>query len=158
MHEKLCSWSPLPLRLILGISFIYHGYPKVSSAEGHQTFAKLLAGIGVPVPGPMAWVVGAIEVGAGMALIIGAFVVFASVLLAIDMLVALFKVHLAAGFSLMNIKGTGPDGPVFGMPGYEVNLLYIGALLALILLGGGALSIDRRRGRRSRRYHDYLRR
>ena len=110
MHEKLSTWGSLPLRLILGISFIYHGYPKVSSAAGHQTFATLLAGIGIPAPDLTAWVVGVVEVGAGVALLIGAFVVCASVLLAIDMLVALFKVHLAAGFSLINIKSMGSRG------------------------------------------------
>jgi putative oxidoreductase len=73
------------------------------------------------------------------------------------MLVAMFKVHLAAGFSFMNIKGMGPDGPIYGLPGYEVNLLYIAALLSLILLGPGVLSIDQWRGHRTRRYHEYLR-
>ena len=33
-------------------------------------------------------------------------------------------------------------GPVLGPPGYEINLLYIGALLALALTGPGALSVD----------------
>jgi putative oxidoreductase len=31
---------------------------------------------------------------------------------------------------------------VFGSPGYEINLLYIGALLALALAGPGAWSVD----------------
>jgi putative oxidoreductase len=35
------------------------------------------------------------------------------------------------------------NGPQFGPPGYEVNLLYIAGLLSLILGGAGALSIDR---------------
>src|ERR1700682_6491468 len=105
MSGKLSEWGPLPLRLILGFSFIYHGFPKVSSLEGHQTFAKMLSGMSVPAPGVMAWVVGLVEVAGGVVLIVGAFVVVASVLLAVDMLVAMFKVHLAAGFSFINIKG-----------------------------------------------------
>jgi putative oxidoreductase len=142
MSETLKSWAPLPLRLILGISFIFHGFPKVSSTIGHQGFAGMLASIGVPKPDLMAWVVGGIEVVGGLALILGAFVAIASVLLITNMLVALFKVHLASGFSFVNIKSMGPDGPVFGMPGYEVNLLFIAALLALLLGGAGALSVD----------------
>jgi putative oxidoreductase len=157
MFGKLSEWGPLPLRLILGFGFVYHGFPKVSSVEGHQTFAAMLSGMSVPAPGVMAWVVGLVEVAGGVALIVGAFVVVASVLLTCDMLVALFKAHLAAGFSFINIKGMGPDGPIFGLPGYEVNLLYIGALLTLILAGAGALSIDQWRRHRSRRYHQYLR-
>ena len=33
----------------------------------------------------------------------------------------------------MHITGMTDAGPVFGMPGYEVNLLYIAGLLALFL-------------------------
>jgi putative oxidoreductase len=142
MSDTLKQWAPLPLRLSLGISFIYHGYPKLVTGEGHQGFAGMLTNIGVPAPGIMAWVVAIVEVVGGLALIIGAFVAIASLLLLIDMVVALIKVHLAAGFTFINIKGMGPNGPMFGMPGYEVNLLFIAGLLALILAGAGQLSVD----------------
>ena len=155
MSENLREWAPLPLRLILGISFIYHGFPKVFSGADHQQFAGMLGSIGVPARGLMAWVVGLVEVLGGVALIIGAFVVIASALLTINMLVAMFKVHLAAGFSFINVKGMGPDGPIFGLPGYEVNLLYIAGLLTLILAGAGALSVDKMRAKKSP-YGEYL--
>ena len=58
------------------------------------------------------------------------------------MLVALFKVHLAAGFSFMNITGMTDTGPQFGMPGYEVNVLYIAGLTALVLLGRSQMLVD----------------
>lgn len=147
MSESLRQWAPVPMRLIIGLAFIYHGFPKIS-AEGHQGFVGMLTRIGVPAPGVMAWVAGIVEFVGGVALILGAFVAIASALLAIDMLVALFKVHLAQGFSFINIKGMGPDGPIFGMPGYEVNLLYIAGLLALMLAGAGALSVDGLRGKK----------
>ncbi|MBI4545043.1 MAG: hypothetical protein HY703_07610 [Gemmatimonadetes bacterium] len=35
-----------------------------------------------------------------------------------------------------------PEGPQFGLPGFEVNLLYIAGLLALLLAGAGTLSLD----------------
>jgi putative oxidoreductase len=56
-------------------------------------------------------------------------------------------VHLKYGFSSINTIGLTRDGPQFGPPGYEVNLLYIAGLLSLILGGAGALSIDRLRSR-----------
>src|SRR6516164_661069 len=59
------------------------------------------------------------------------------------MLVAMFTVHLKYGFSSINTIGLTRDGPQFGPPGYEVNLLYIAGLLSLILGGAGALSLDR---------------
>ncbi|MBA3887293.1 MAG: DoxX family protein, partial [Acidobacteria bacterium] len=58
-------------------------------------------------------------------------------------LVAMVVGHLPHGFNFMNITGMGPQGPKFGMPGYEVNLLYIAGLLALILGGAGLYSVDR---------------
>jgi hypothetical protein len=67
------------------------------------------------------------------------------------MLVAMFTVHLRYGFSAINTIGLTADGPQFGPPGYEVNLLYIAGLLALILGGAGAFSIDRLLARRKRR-------
>lgn len=146
------QWAPLPLRLVLGFGFIYHGFPKLSSIAGHTQFASMLQGLGVPSPDVMAWIVALIEVLGGLALILGMLVTISSALLAINMLVAMWTVHLPHGFSFMNIIGRTESGPTFGMPGYEVNLLYIAGLLALILGGAGACSLDRRRsGKRAER-------
>jgi putative oxidoreductase len=41
----------------------------------------------------------------------------------------------------VNTIGLTPDGPVFGPPGYEINLVYVAALVVLIALGAGPLSI-----------------
>jgi putative oxidoreductase len=141
------AWAPLPLRLVLGFAFIYHGYPKLFTAAGHDQFVGMLQMIGAPAPQAAAWAVGALEVIGGLALLLGAFVTVCSLLLLIEMLVAMFKVHLAAGFNFIHITGMGAEGPIFGLPGYEVNLLYIGGLLALILGGAGALSVDAARAR-----------
>ena len=140
MFDNLKGYAALPLRLILGFGFIFHGWPKLGS--GHDGFAGMLTGIGVPAPGLMAYVVALVETLGGLALIAGAFVAIVSIPLIINMLVALFTVHLPNGFSFMNMTGMGPEGPEFGMPGYEVNLLYIAGLAALMLMGAGALSVD----------------
>jgi putative oxidoreductase len=66
------------------------------------------------------------------------------------MLVAMFTVHLKYGFSSINTIGLTQNGPQFGPPGYEVNLLYIAGLLPLMLGGAGALSVDRVLARRRR--------
>jgi putative oxidoreductase len=65
-----------------------------------------------------------------------------SIPLIITMLVAMFTVHLRYGFSSINTIGLTPDGPVFGPPGIEINLLYIAGMLALMFAGPGALSVD----------------
>jgi putative oxidoreductase len=131
----------MPLRLVIGFGMVYHGYPKLFSSQGHEMFLGMLQGIGVPAAGLMAWVVGILEFFGGLALIAGAFVSVVSVLLIIDMLVALFTVHLPAGFSFMNITGMTETGPQFGLPGYEVPLLYLAGLLALLLLGPTHMSV-----------------
>jgi len=142
MQSSWSQWAPMPLRLVIGFGMVYHGYPKVFSGQGHEMFVGMLQGIGIPAAGLMAWVVGIVELLGGLALISGAFVSVVSVLLIIDMLVALFAVHLPVGFSFMNITGMTDAGPQFGMPGYEVPLLYIAGLLALLLRGPTHMSVD----------------
>ena len=135
------QWVPLPLRLIIGFGFMAHGWAKLS--RGPSGFAKLLAQIGAPLPEATAWLSTFMEILGGLAIFVGAFVEVVSVPLIVMMLVAMFTVHLKYGFSSVNTTGLTQDGPKFGPPGYEVNLLYIAGLLALILGGAGALSIDR---------------
>jgi putative oxidoreductase len=135
------QWVPLPLRLVIGIGFMVHGWAKLS--RGPSGFAKLLSQIGAPLPEATAWVSTFVELLGGLAIFVGAFVEVVSVPLIIMMLVAMFSVHLKYGFSAINTIGLTQNGPQFGPPGYEVNLLYIAGLLALIQGGAGALSIDR---------------
>jgi putative oxidoreductase len=135
------QWAPLPLRLVIGYGFVAHGWAKLS--RGPAGFAKLLEQIGAPLPEMTAWASTLTEILGGLAVLAGAFVVVVSVPLIVLMLVAMFTVHLRYGFSAINTIGLTADGPQFGPPGYEVNLLYIAGLLALILGGAGPLSIDR---------------
>jgi len=140
------QWAPLPLRLVIGFGFIAHGWAKLS--RGPAGFAKLLDQIGAPLPETTAWLSTFIELVGGAALLAGAFVAVTSVPLIIMMLVAMFTVHFRYGFSSVNTIGLTANGPQFGPPGYEINLLYIAGLVALILGGAGPLSIDRLLARR----------
>ncbi|MBA3725352.1 MAG: DoxX family protein [Armatimonadetes bacterium] len=133
----------MPLRLILGGAFIYHGFPKLFDAAHHTGFEKQLAGLRVPMPEIMAWVVGIVEFFGGAALILGALVSLASLALIINMMFAMFKVHWPSGFAFVNVTGQNEAGqPIFGIPGIEVNLVFIAGLLALLIGGGGRASID----------------
>jgi putative oxidoreductase len=89
-----------------------------------------------------------LEILGGLALLLGAFVAIVSIPLILSMLGAMFTVNIKYGFSAVNTIGLTPDGPQFGPPGYEINLLYIAALVALILWGAGPLSLDALRNRR----------
>jgi putative oxidoreductase len=90
-----------------------------------------------------------LELFGGLAILAGAFVAVVSVPLVISMLVATLKVQARYGFSSVKTIGVTDAGPVFGPPGYEINLLYIAGLLALTLGGPGPLSVDHWRERRS---------
>src|SRR5262245_5816703 len=125
---------------MIGYGFMAHGWAKLS--RGPAGFARLLEQLHAPLPELTAWVSVFIEILGGLAILAGAFVAVVSVPLIAMMLVAMFTVHLRYGFSAINTIGLTADGPQFGPPGYEVNLLYIAGLVALILGGAGPLSID----------------
>lgn len=134
------SWALLPLRVIVGFGFLAHGMAKWH--RGPEKFAKLLELIGTPSPLPTAWLVTGVEVLGGIAIIVGAFVLLASIPLFISMVVAMLTIHVHYGFSAVKTVGLTATGPVFGPPGYEINLLYMCALAAVALAGPGALSVD----------------
>jgi putative oxidoreductase len=133
-------WAPLPIRLAIGFGFTAHGWAKLS--RGPAGFAALTRYLGLPFPAFTAWATTLLELLGGLAILAGAFVAVVGVPLLLTMLVAMFKVHLRYGFSSIRTIGLGPDGPLFGPPGYEVNLVYIAGLVALMLGGAGALSVD----------------
>jgi putative oxidoreductase len=133
--------SPLiPLRLIVGYGFMEHGFAKLS--KGPDAFANILQAMGVPQPHLMAWATVLVEILGGLAIILGAFVTLASIPMAAVLLVATFTVHLPYGFSSIKLKAITAAGAQFGPPGYEVDLLYLACLAALVLGGPGPLAID----------------
>ena len=155
-------WAVLPLRLIVGYGFVAHGLAKWT--RGPAGFGKLLHLIGVPLPNVAAWAVTLLEVFGGLAIMLGVLVAIASIPLIASMLVAMFSLQLRYGFSSVNTVGLTSSGPLFGPPGYEINLLYIAALLLLAVVGPGALSLEawwsslrhealRKRSRSPRRSH-----
>jgi putative oxidoreductase len=135
------SWTLLPLRLVVGLGFLVHGLAKLS--HGPASFALLLEYIGAPYPLATAWSVTCIESLGGIFLLIGLWVPLVSIPLIISMLVALLTIHIHYGFSSINTIGLSPSGPEFGPPGYEINLLYIAALIALALSSPTEASVDR---------------
>jgi putative oxidoreductase len=126
--------------LIVGYGFMEHGFAKL--AKGPDAFANILQAMGVPQPHFMAWATILVEILGGLAVILGAFVTLASIPMAAVLLVAMLTVHLPYGFSSIKIKAITATGAQFGPPGYEVDLLYLACLAALVLGGPGPLAID----------------
>jgi putative oxidoreductase len=136
----MARWAPIPLRLIVGYGFMEHGFAKLS--KGPDAFAAILQAMGVPDPLFMAWFTILIELLGGFAVILGAFVAIVSLPMAVVLLTAMFKVHLPYGFSSIKLIALTAAGAKFGPPGYEVNLLYIACLAALVMGGAGPFAID----------------
>jgi putative oxidoreductase len=135
------SWFAIPLRLIVGYGFIEHGYAKL--ARGPELFAAILHALGTPMPALLAWATILVELFGGLAVLLGVLIPLASIPMIIVLLVAIFTVHLPNGFSSIKLQSVDAMGAHFGPPGYETDLLYMAALIALVLGGSGPLTLDR---------------
>ena len=137
---NLARWAPVPLRLIVGYGFFAHGLAKLE--KGPERFVEILRAIGTPAPHFMAWLTILVELFGGLAVLLGAFVPWLSVPMAAVLLVATFTVHLPFGFTSIKLMAVTADGPKFGPPGYETDLLYLACLATLVLAGSGPLAVD----------------
>lgn len=145
------GWAILALRLLVGFGFAAHGYAKLE--RGPAQFAASLATMGMFAPLIMAWLVTLIELLGGVLLMSGAFVTPSCLPLAVIMLTAMLGVHWPYGFSSIRLRAITAAGAQFGPVGYELNLLYLVALLALAVSPSGPLSIDAWLDKRRRRSH-----
>jgi putative oxidoreductase len=150
MTARAPSIAPLPLRLMLGFGFLHHGYTKLFVSHQQDRFVELFHGIGIPGPEALVYLVGGIEMLGGLALILGTFVTTAAIILIVEMAIAIFTFHLPYGFAYLHIVAVPPEGPIIGPPGFEVPLLYIAGLLALMLSGPGALALGGRKKEKRR--------
>lgn len=139
-NNKNAQWTFCVLRVVIGIGFMAHGWAKLS--RGTAGFEKLLVQTRVPLAHFMSWLVPLTELLGGLALLLGFFVTLVTIPLMATMLVAMFTVQINYGFSAVKTIGLTPEGPVFGPPGYEINLVYLAGLLVLMINGGGAYALD----------------
>src|SRR5215813_11629165 len=110
--------------------------------RGLKPFAAILHTMGVPAPHFMAWLTILTELIGGLAVLLGAFVPLVSLPMAAILFVAMLTVHLPYGFSSIKLLSVTSGRAQFGPPGYEVDLLYLACLAALVLGGSGPMAID----------------
>lgn len=134
------AWYAVPLRLIVGLGFIEHGYAKL--ARGVEGFSSILHAIGMPFSDVLGWATVLVELIGGALVFAGAFVPIAAVPMIAVLLVAVVTVHWPNGFSSIKLLSYDAAGAHFGQPGYETDLLYVACLLALCVGGAGPWSID----------------
>ena len=122
--EKFKPLGLLVLRVALGASFIFHGYPKLSD-PAHAL--KAFQGYGFP--SYFAYISGILEVFGGGLLIAGLFTRGVALLLTIEVGLVLSRTII-------------PSVGIYAFGRYEMPLL-LGAMgLALVTTGAGAISID----------------
>ena len=140
-QTRLARWAPIPLRLIVGYGFLQHGIAKLT--RGPEAFAAILHAIGVPAPHLMAWLTILTELIGGLAVLLGAFVPIVSLPMAAVLLVAMLTIHIPFGFSSIKLLSVTSGRAQFGPPGYELDLIYLACLAALVFGGSGPIAIDR---------------
>ncbi len=128
MSSKERSLGPTLLRVVVGLVFVRHGIQKLFSM-GVPAVVAFLGSVGAPYPRFFGVVLPLIELFCGAALILGLLTRANALILAGDMFVAIVKVHWKNGF--------------FMPMGYEFALTLLAANLSLMLMGGGAWSVDR---------------
>jgi putative oxidoreductase len=122
--KSLESLALLGLRIVLGLIFLAHGYPKLV----HPTDAMREFFIAHGLPGYFLGVSGILECFGAVLLFVGLFTRPAALLLAIEMGVAIWKVNSAHGIMVVR--------------DYEFPLALASGCLVLATIGAGLASAD----------------
>ncbi len=123
-------WGTLPVRLVLGIIFMAHGGQKLFGwfgGRGLEATAQGFAAMGLEPGMVMAVMAGAGEFFGGLLVLLGLLTRLGGLSLFIVMLVAIVQVHW---------------GAFFAPQGMEYPLALAAMALGLIIMGGGAASVD----------------
>lgn len=118
------EWALLILRLVFGVIFLLHGWPKLKNLK---VTAQNFEMMGFKPGGFWGTIVAIVETLGGIAIILGLVTQYAGLALAFDMLVAtVWKIK----------RGQQLVG------GFELELLLMSAGLVLATLGGGSYALD----------------
>ena len=124
LFNDLGSWGLLGLRVFLGVIFVYHAMPKLMMS------GKMAKGMGWSSGSVV--LLGLVELLSGLALVLGFYAEIGALLVGIIMLGALF--HKMFKWNV----------PFFAMDktGWEFDFILLGAAVAVLFLGAGAISLD----------------
>lgn len=121
---RLSPVAPLLLRITLGTLLVLNGLDKFGA--GLSGVQDAFASMGVPVPTVTAPLAAVLEVIIGSAIILGLFTRLSAVIM--------------TGFFAVAIATVKAEGGILGSA--DIDLLYGAGLVALLILGPGALAID----------------
>lgn len=129
-HDDL---GKLILRIVLAILLLFHGLAKIVGGIGFIEGMLVKAGL----PGAFGYLVYVGEVLAPLLILVGVFTRAAAAVVDINMVVALLLVHTGEFFSVNQTGGWA----------LELQGMYLGAALAVALLGAGRYSVGGGAGR-----------
>ena len=122
------GYLALVLRVLVGASFIVHARPKMG--PGMVQTVQWVQSMGIP--SVAAYSAATLELLGGVFLIVG---------LLVPVVALFFALFMAANIVMKKTKMH--EGYISqGKPSYEVDVLYLGLSLVLLVLGAGALSLD----------------
>src|SRR5215217_1329320 len=127
--------APFVGRVLAGVIVAAHERRELQG--GPTGFGPALAGLGVPLPQLMAYVVTLVELIGGVLLIVGLLSRLAALLLTIDLVMAILLVKVNIGL-LSPTDGSGV--------GAELELALIAGFLVVLLAEPGRLSVDQALG------------
>jgi putative oxidoreductase len=130
IFELLTSYTlylALLLRVVVGVTMVMHGYPKLKNPQQTIQWTK---GLGVPTPATYLAIV--LEFFGGIALVIGFLVPIVAFFLAVEMIgnTILKKVKMKASYLQLTEHA------------YEIDITYLLLSITLLVLGAGAFSLD----------------
>jgi putative oxidoreductase len=127
LHPATDDAGKLLLRALLAILILFHGTSKLIGGVGFITGMLTKAGL----PSALGYLVYIGEVAAPLLILAGLFTRAAALVIVINMIVALLLVHTSQFFTLNETGGWA----------LELQGMYLGAAIAVVLLGAGRYSV-----------------
>ena len=134
VYERLGPYAWPLVRMTAGLMLVPHGWGKLFTEGGVDRLAGGLTKLGLEPAYPLAPYIALLELVGGILLALGLFTRLIAVLVIGFMAVAAFYVHLGNGF--LWIKG-----------GFEYPLFWGLVCVAIVIRGGGPMSLDAKIGR-----------
>ena len=124
MCNRCAPWSLTALRVVVGLIFIYHGYPKLFGET--EAMVAFFSSTPLPAPALMVTLAGIIEFFGGILLVAGLFTRYVATIAAVEFIIIILVVKLRMGWASM-----------------ELDLLILAGLFVLACAGANWLSLDK---------------
>jgi uncharacterized membrane protein YphA (DoxX/SURF4 family) len=140
MFKKWNDWAPLPLRLVLAVSYTAAGFLKLFTANGHLNFVHELSHWGVPgtLASAFTWFVGGLEFASGLLLLVGAYASLVAIVQTLSTIALLIAISIGGQPPAYDGLGYFP----YVLPDIPYSFAIVAGLLTLLFGGVGKYSVD----------------